>query len=231
MSDPWDTAAGATLPPKVYFGQVFTLADYVYISKGEPKVLFDPEQHPADKRFTQIKIDGVCNRQDGTSYEISREMIAEFGREWAGIVLPSLKVCGIHPKELDEKWASWEMAKTGRKYTNDYGEQEATTFKFLAIYDSEEECRAAEAAHYSRAPSEDEDSGLPMPEVSKDDGNGNGGGPEKAVAAQFLPALWAQSGNDVSQFAALLAGNPLTSRFFDLNSPEVVELIAQGVTA
>jgi hypothetical protein len=94
MSDVWDSAASATVGPKWYFGKVFTDAFYVYISKGEPKVPFDPDQHSKDKRFTQIKIDGQCQRADGTTYEISREIIAEFGREWAGIVLPSLKVAG-----------------------------------------------------------------------------------------------------------------------------------------
>lgn len=227
MSDVWNTANEATLGPRNYFGQVFTDGFYCVLRKGIGKVPFDASQHDIDERRTAISIDGIATKRDGTNYEIHREMLAE-SREWAGIVLPSLKVCGVHPGDLNEKWAQWQLVENGQTWTSKTTGDlvKGTTFKFLAIYDSEEECRAAEAAHYSRAPSEDEDSGLPMPEVSKDDGNGNGGGPEKAVAAQFLPALWAQSGNDVSQFAALLAGNPLTSRFFDLNSPEVIELVA-----
>ena len=111
MSDVWDTAAEATVGPKVYFGQVFTDAFFVYISKGVPKVPFDPDQHPADKKFSQIKIDVQCTDSSGKTYEISREVICEFGREWAGIILPSLKVCGVHPRDLNEKWAKFEFVR------------------------------------------------------------------------------------------------------------------------
>ena len=227
MSDVWDTANEATLGPKMFFGQIFTDGFFVYISKGEPKVVFDPAQHPADKRFTQIKIDGVCTKQDGTTYEIAREIIAEFGREWAGIVLPSLKVCGVHPRDLNEKWARWEMVETGRTYTNDYGTQKATTFKFLEIYPDEAACRAAEAAYYSRPAAEAEPDlteAYPMPEETPAPANDA----QREVAAKFLPALWASAKGDVTKFSELLAGNPLTSKYFDLNSPEVAAIVAEA---
>jgi hypothetical protein len=231
MSDVWDSAASATLPPKVYFGQIFTLADYVYISKGEPKELFDPDRHPRDKRFTQIKIDAVCMQVNGSTYTISREVIVEFGREWAGIILPSLKVAGVHPRDLNEKWAKFERAKTGRQYDSSYtGQKEdEKTFKFLEFYADEDACRAAEKAHYSRPTEEDADETHPMPEE-----NGNGSA-EKAVAEKFLPALWsiaqAREGDTLVNFAKELAGNALVSRHFDLNSPEVLELVGEGSKA
>jgi len=228
--DPWDVANEASLGPKIYFGQVFALSDFVYISKGEPKVLFDEGRHPADKKFTQIKIDGVCHRADGSEYTINREMIAEFGREWAGIVLPSLKVAGVHPRDLDERWASWEMVNTGRSYhSNTTGEEvQATTFKFRAIYDSEEECRAAEAAHYRRG-IEDEETPLPMPEAEAPKPGGDGA--ERANLAKFLPLLWTQAGQDVIKFGELLQANDSLAKHFDLNSPEVLDLVGAGVAA
>jgi len=231
MSDVWDTAAEATVGPKVYFGQIFTDAFFVYISKGEPKVPFDPDQHPAEKRFTQIKIDGQCQRADGTTYEISREIIAEFGREWAGIVLPSLKVAGVHPRDLDEQWARWEMVETGRTYTNAYGEQKATTFKFLEFYPDEAACRAAEAAHYSRSadpdpePEEDASATHPMPE---EDPPAPDNDKVRANLAQFLPMLWTQAGKDVVEFGKLLQANPALAAHFDLNSAEVQAVIGGG---
>lgn len=235
MSDIWDRANEATLGPKFYFGQVFTLGDDVYISKGEPKRLFDSNRDPVEKRYTQIKIDGQCTRANGSTYEISREIICEFGREWAGIILPSLKICGVHPRDLDQKWAKWEMVETGQSFVATQGASagetiKKTTFKFLEIYPDEAACRAAEKAHYSRA-ADDEDEPLPMPE----DGNeapksngGNGSDAQRQVAAKFLPALLAQAQGDLTQFSVLLAGNPLTSKYFDLNSPEVLELVAQA---
>jgi len=234
MTDVWDKAADATLPPKVYFGQVFTDAFFCILEKGVGKVVFDESQHDADRKLTCIKIDGQCTRANGSTYEISREVIAEF-RDWAGIILPSLKVAGVHPRDLNEKWASWEMVETGRTWTDrNTGEtKQGTTFKFLEFFDSEEACRAAEAAHYGRGPATDDEdeadlnSSHPMPEEDKS----NGSDAQREVAAKFLPALWSQAGGDVTKLGQLIAGNPLTSRFFDLNSAEVLALVAEGVAA
>jgi len=222
MNDVWDTANEVQLGPKVYFGQVFTDAFFVHIAKGEPKVPFDAAQHKPETKFTQIKIDGVCTRANGSTYDISREIIAEFGREWAGIVLPSLKVCGVHPRDLNERWARWEMVSTGRKYTNSAGEErEASTFKFLEFFDSEDACRAAEKAHYSRPVEDEEDAPLPMPEENTNV-NGNA---ERANLAKFLPLLWTQAAGDVVKFGELLQANPILAAQFDLNSPEVQAVI------
>jgi hypothetical protein len=212
----------------VYFGQVFTDAFYVYQSgqKGDPVIPFDPGQHSIDRRFSQFKIDGVCNRADGSTYEINREYICEWASSgWAGVTLPSLKVAGVHPRDLNERWAKWEMAKRGTYKDKMTGEtRDSTTFKFLEFYPDEEACRAAEAAHYNRtADDDDAEETLPFeanaPKVDK----------QREVAAKFLPALWAQAAGDVTRLGELLAGNPLTSKFFDLNSPEVVELVGESV--
>ena len=226
MSDVWDSANSAEVAPKTYFGQIFTDAFYCVLQKGIGKVVFDPAQHSEDRKLSCIKIDGNCARADGSTYTINRELIAEF-RDWAGIVLPSLKVCGVHPRDLNEKWGSWEMVKTGRTWTDrTSGEtKEGTTFKFLAFFDSEEECRAAEQAHYNRpapeAEGDDLDDTHPMPEEAP------ANDAQRGVAEKFLPALWKSAAGDVSKFGELIAGNPLTSKFFDLNSPEVAAIVAE----
>jgi hypothetical protein len=233
MSDVWDSAANTTVAPKVYFGRIFTEAFYVRIDpnkpKGQRKSVFDEAHDPVEERKTQFKIDGVCTKADGSTYEIHKELICEFGRDWAGIVLPSLKVCNVHPRDLNEKWAKWTMVETGRTYTNDYGTHQATTFKFLEFYPDEAACRAAETAHYSRGPTEDAalDSSHPMPEEPSEEAPTSDA--QREVAAKFLPALWKTAGGDVTKFSELIAGNPLTSKFFDLTSPEVIELVAAGV--
>jgi len=53
-------------------------------------------------------------------------------------------------------------------------------------------------------------------------GNGNR---EQETAAKFLPALWKQAAGDVTRFSELIAGNPLTSKYFSINSPEVLALV------
>jgi len=214
----------------VYFGQIFTDAFFCVLEKGVGKIVFDPVQHAEDRKLTCINLDGECTRANGSTYTIHREVIAEF-KDWAGIVLPSLKVAGIHPRDLNEKWASWEMVNTGRTWTDrSTGEtKNGTTFKFLAFYPDEAACRAAETAHYSRGPASDDEEDLdethPMPE----DNGSNGNDAQRAVAAKFLPALWNQAAGDVTKLGQLIAGNPLTSKYFDLNSTEVLELVAEKV--
>ncbi len=219
MTDVWDSAANAKVGPTTYYGQVFTDAFFCILEKGIGKVPFDPQAHPADRKLTCIKIDGIPFTRSGKSFTIQRELIAEF-RDWAGIVLPSLKVCNVHPRELDQKWAEWQMIETGRTWTDATSgeERRATTFKFLRIFGSEAECRGAWEARFGG--NGDDGESLPMPEATEPVGNS----PEKAVAAKFLPALFAQAQGDPNEMAKLLAGNPLTSKHFDLNSPEVVAL-------
>jgi hypothetical protein len=232
--DVWDSANEATVAPKVYFGQIFTDAFFCVLQKGVGKLVFDPSQHNEDRKLTCINIDGNVARADGTTYTIHREVIAEF-RDWAGIVLPSLKVAGVHPRDLNEQWARWEMTKTGRTWVDrNSGEtKEGTTFKFLEFYSDEETCRAAETAHYSRPtpiPTEDSsalDKSHPMPEEAVAPANDA----QREVAAKFLPALWKTAKEDVTIFGELIAGNPLTSKFFDLNSAEVAAIVAEAVTA
>lgn len=225
MSDIWDTANSATLPPQEFYGQIFTDAFYCILQKGIGKVPFDADQHKQERRLTCINIDAQCFKRNGGTFELHREVIAEF-RDWAGIVLPSLKICGIHPRDLDERWARFEMAETGRTWTDKTSgeERKATVYKFLEFYPDEAACRVAYEARYNRATDEDEEEPLPMPEK----GNGKGNGKEREVAARFLPALVAQANGDVTKLSELLAGNALTSRYFDLNSPEVLELVVEA---
>lgn len=229
MPDVWDTANEARPQPKVYFGQIFTDAFYCILEKGVGKVPFDEGQHDVDRRLTCIKIDGQVTRADGSTYEINREVIAEF-RDWAGIVLPSLKVAGIHPRDLNEKWARWEMVNTGRTWIDrSTGEtKQGTTFKFLEIYPDEAACRAAETAHYSRSSSgtgqtsqaSTLDSTHPMPEEAPANDK------QREVADAFLPTLVKLAAGDMDKLHELLKNNDLVSNFYDINHPKVVELVA-----
>lgn len=221
-TDPYDTAASTTVGPKKYFGQLLTDAFYVYIKKEEPKEVFDPARHPASNKFTQIKIGAMCTKADGSTYDIDREIICEFGREWAGIVLPSLKKLNVHPRDLNDRWASWEMVENGQSWTSKTSGElvKGTTFKFSEFYADEAACRAAEAAFYNRGVEESEenlDDTHPMPE---DDDK------ERASAAVFLPTLWKLAQGDPDAFYAAISNQPQLAKHFDSNSPEVQAIVA-----
>ena len=222
MSDYWNEATEQTAGPKMYFGQIFTDSFPVRILKGSPKVLFDPNQHPAEQRFIQIKVDGVCTKADGSSYTINREMVAKLDKGW-DITKASVKKLGA--SDPNEKWARWEMVEDGSswisKTTNE--RMKGTAFRFLEFYPDEDTCRAAEAAFYKRAPvepEEDLDETMPMPEEDTDK--------QRAGAAVFLPTLWTLAGGDPEAFYAAIANQPALAKFFDSNSDEVVALVEAG---
>jgi len=229
QADVWETAAKAEVQPRGpwhVFGQVFTDGFYCVLQKGIGKVPFDASQHRIEDRRTSIKIDMLPMARDGVGNEVARDMIAE-SREWAGVVLPSLKAAGVDPGDLNNRWTHAEMAKTGQSYmSRTTGEKvEKTTFKFLEFYADEAACRAACDAFWAdlRAGQNDEDEDLP-PDPGGNGQPAGGNDHERTIAAAFLPALFKQASGNPSELAKLIAGNGLTSRYFDLNSPEVIKL-------
>lgn len=236
MSDNvWDVVGNAQLPPKTYFGQVSMDAWFCILEKGTGRVPFDPTQHRPEQRRTAIDIAIQPLPSSGFEWAIERRMLAE-STEWAGKVLPSIKALGIEPKDLQGKWVQAELIPTGRTYTSKAtGEtKEATTFRFVAVYQTEAEAEAAAAALFgSNGNSSNGDGEIPLdpgpaPAAGATSNGSNGANQEKTTAAAFLPALWQQAGQDVTQFLSLIAGNPLTSKYFTLNSPEVLALVTAG---
>lgn len=226
--DPWKAAASATVPPKVYtyFGQCFTDAFFCVLQKGPGKVPFDPTQHKIEDRRTSIRIGVQPLANSGLNNIIQREMIAE-SREWAGIVLPSIKALGIEPEQIDDAWVKVQMAETGASYVSKISGEtvKKTTFKFLAVYPDQAACEAAAAEFFKKdgngqQPQAHEQDSEQAPQAAQVPSNSK----EREVAAKFLPALMGQAKGDPNELAKLIAGNPLTSKYFDLNSPEVVAL-------
>jgi hypothetical protein len=220
--DPMDAAmeAGAAARPRTFFGRVLADAYFCVLRKGQGKATYNPNEHSVDDRRTAftIQLDPVPTSK--AKFAVKREGIAE-SKEWASIIKPSLKALNTDLRAVNNKWAQVELVPTGRKYTNSQGEEkEQTTVKFLRVFDTEAECEAAEQEFFASAqstPTTAAASAAPAP---------SGSDAEKATAAKFLPALWAAAGKDVSVFAEKIAGNPLTSKYFDISSPEVVALIS-----
>ena len=213
--DVWTVAESAQEPPKVYFGQVQFDMWFCILQKGVGKVPYDSKRDQPGQRRTAIDISITPLPSRGLDFITERNIIGE-SRQWAGIVMPSIKALQTTPKALNGKFVQYELVRTGRTWTGTDGETKHETVpKFLAIYENEE---AAEKAALALFGGTMDDEPLPMDPPSK-----NG---EKEVAAKFLPALWAQAGQDVTAFMELVQGNPLTSKHFDINSPEVMELVS-----
>jgi len=215
--DPWATAETAKEPPKRFFGQVLINVWFCILQKGVGKVPFDPQQHKQGQRRTAVDVEIVPLPESGLQFTLERNMVAET-REWASTVLPSLKALGVSIREVHEKWAQVELVPSRTYIDRNTGEEkQATVPKFIAVYDTEDECQAAADELFNGGEEEDEPS-IP----ATDNGGAN---PEKEVALKFLPALVAQAQGDPDRLAGLLANQPLVSKYFSVDSPEVTEAV------
>ena len=225
-NDPFDDAMNAEYKPqaRTFFGDVAVDIYYAVLVKGTGKVPFDPNQHDQDKRVTAITLTINPLASSRAQFPIERELIAE-SKEWAQITKPGLRELNTDLRAINGKWAQVELVPTGQKYTNKNGEtKERTAIKFLAIFNTEDECQKASDAFWATRGNGNGSTAATQPTPN---GNGNGqSDAERMTAQKFLAPLWAASGKDMNKFAQSLANNPLTSKYFDLNSPEVLSVVA-----
>lgn len=234
--DPWDVASTATVAPRSYYGQLRLDMWFCVLQKGVGKVPFDDGQHRVEDRRTSVDIHLIPIAEQNVAFELKREPIAE-SREWAGIVLPSLQQAAVDagmisdPKEIDLRkmngaWVKAEFVGTGRRYRGRDGtERENTTFKFLAMYADQDACRAAYAADTGR-PLDDDDAFDAPPATGG--GNGNGNAKERETALQFVKVLVQQHKGDRAVVAEQIAAMPMLSKWFTIDSPEVVQLLQEA---
>lgn len=241
-NDAWNDAMEKEWNPTLtVFGLCSVDVWYCILEKGQGKVPFDANQHAIERRCTAIEI--AIQPLPGSRYTnpTERGMIAE-SREWSQIVKPSLRALQSDLRAINGRYVRAELVPTGQKYTNSSGEtKDRTSVKFIEIYDSEDECQAAADAFFATRGSGSSSStssappsssgGTPMPTNGSVNANSLANNSpindaERATAAKFLPALWNASGKDVTKFATSLASNPLTSKYFSINSQEVIDLIS-----
>ena len=223
--DPFDSATNATLAPRAYYGQIQVHAWFCALIKGTGKVPFDAGQHKPEDRRTAVDIEIIPLPEQNVSFAVRRETIAE-SREWAGIILPSLKALGLgNARDADNQWGKLVQVPSGRKYRSSGGEEkEATTFKFLALYASEDECRRAYFAEVKRQP----DAGPQAAPQTAPNGNGS---KAHETAVQFIGAFAKMNRYDVEATRKACATQTAITGAVDINSPEFVEIVATAMAA
>lgn len=222
--------------PFVVWGQVQVDAEFVILKKGSGKIPFDPAQHGPDERVTLLTFVLAPLPDSGLSKVITREIIAQSG-EWAKIVWPSARACGIaYAGDLNERYVKATMVKTGRKWTGSDGvEREASTFRFDAVFPDYAACDADCKANRPKPADwgSDEDLGLVAPgkAVNGSKPHANGAAPaadnaERQTALAFLQALVTQYATQTDVLQQQIASTPLLAKYFTLQSPEVQTLLA-----
>ncbi len=218
MIDPFDAANNATEPTfaKNFFGQSWFDVWFCALVKGVGKVPFDPAQHK--QKFTAIDLSIQPLAGSKATFPVERKMIAE-SKEWASVILPSIKALGKTPKEMHAAYVQVEIVPTGEKYTDKNGEtKEKTTPRFVKVFATEAECLAASEEMFGS-----NGNGTTHTEPAQPTTNGNA---EREVALKFLPALATQAGKDPLKLAELIAANSLVGKYFTINSPEVIAVLS-----
>lgn len=230
-ANPWEAAEN----PQVrvgnsdYFGQIKLDMYFAVLVKGTGKIPFDPNSHSLDQRVTAIDMAIFPLAEMNISFDVSRNLIAE-SREWASIVLPSIKALNTSPRELNNKWCHIRRKETGNTYTSkrDNKQYPETTFEFVQMFADEAACRAAYQAHAGgSAP-------VQQPAAAPVNGNGN---KEKETALKFLTVIVenaARGQADLSVIQNTVAANisnmPMVAKHFTAQSPETMNLIAEAMS-
>jgi len=211
--------------PIHYFGQVLVdIYDGVLV-KGAGIMPYDPGVDTAARKVKVSKVTVKPLKKDGefADYEIERRLVP-FDNGWAKIIKPSLARLGVSLPMINGAWAHIQMTPEGRKYTNRNGEEkESTTIEFLGFFDTKELAQTAADAHFSEF-NGGNGSLTDSPTTYAPNGQ-SGSNSERDVAQRFLPVLGTQAKGDPAELAKLIAANPIVSKYFSINSPEVISLL------
>jgi hypothetical protein len=225
----WEKANKAAPPTYTYFGQCFTDAQLVAFEEtgetkanGKPKkrmVPFDADRH--ERSVAKIDIEVVPLPEHNAQFNVEQS-VPSFDRRWHSHTKKSLDTLGHTGADVNEQWVQVEKRPTGKKYSYvKNGERisgDETALIFLAVYPDEATCRAAYSEKF----------GAGNQEATTEVPANSNGGAEKETAKAFLPALWAQANGDLVKMQELLESNPLTGKFFTIDSPEVVAIVQGG---
>lgn len=231
--DPYASASDPVVQNFDLFGQVEINAWACALVKGAGKMPFD-SNNPDHKRFTAIDVFIQPLLEIDVKYPKSLEChwIAEFP-EWSKITLPSIKAAGItNVREINGKWTRVARVPNGKKYPakdtngNLTGEmKDETTFKFIALYDTEDACRAAYLAN-GGTPGNGH---TPATVTTSDD-------TEKVTNLAFLKVIVSNAargktdlGEAKDAVGVALLQYPTVAKYFTVDSDETLALINEAM--
>lgn len=214
--DPMESAVADAELASQYFGKLEVDAQFVILRKGERKRAW-VEGDSTDGRTTEVTI--RLNPLDitGMTRMVERSIISNSG-EWSRVVWPSLRDLGVKSlREIHGRWAHVAMVPSGRSWTNKEGETvQGTTFKFIKLFDLESDAiKEWESQFGGSQPAQPQ--AQPAQPAAND--------AERAVAAQFLPALVKGANGDLAALATILSSMTPVNKYFTVDSPEVQQLL------
>jgi len=244
MYDPFDAAI--TPVPDEWFGQVHIEAFVGFFQTGVGPVHYDENVHsPDQKHYLIVHFEFVPI--DVTRRTFSRHLGTWDGvLEYTEVLLPSLKVLtddiarvkGLLLGQFNFMREASGLYFRCLRVKNPDNEEGQTwkTMEFQEVYPDEAACVAAWEKHDGKEIGGSQVADVPFTpaevkaatsEPQRATASGERMGKQRASMAAFLPTLWQQAGGDMVKMHALLKANPMIEAHFDIESPEVVELMGQ----
>jgi hypothetical protein len=214
-----------------YFAEITNVDDWdAAWPKGSRPVPFDPSQHTPAQRRVFITLQLTCTKADGSTYTLDQAEVTSGSKH--KVTLGSLDALGVSTRSqlrgLRGKYAEVQRVPTGQTYLSKSGARAGQTvdevaFKFLRLFDSADECAAAEREFYTPKSG---GTGRNVPQPIEQPAIDEAG---RAALLQTLPTIWtaikAQPGAE-QVLAGILAGNPAyAAHGITMQSGEVADII------
>jgi hypothetical protein len=224
--DPWDDAASAEAPPLVFLRPDHDGRVALRIGEGPGQGALRRRATPRRGSPHGRRAEHLAAARPARAVYHQRSFIAQ-SPEWYRYIWPSLKALGLtNPKEAIDKWCKCEQVGTGRTYRNSAGEEkEETVVKFLALYDSEDACRAAYYADTGQVPGNGAtDEPIPgfddAPDPAADD-------PQRQTARAFIETLAKQHKGDLAAIRKAVVNIPMITQHYPPESEDFAQVVTE----
>lgn len=218
-------------PEKTYdfFGKIeIKLFKGAYETGTRGAVPFNPATHEKGHTIVKIYIDPLP--EINVKYTNQLEYESPVWAEWGKVTYPSIKALGIdNAHEVNGMFARVARVPSGKKYTNKDGQlKDETTFKFVEFFTGEDECRKAYLAAGGQ-PVNGNNGSTPAPVTTeRSEKTSMYGFMEVIVNQNVQPGMTL---DDAKNAMASHQSYAVLSKFYTVDSPEMLDLIEKIVTA
>ena len=237
--DPFEAATNAKIPSSEYYGELFLDTWFCVLEKGIGKRPFDALSDDYARRQIAVDMQVAPLPETNVRFNLERKILAD-SKEWVNIAWASLQRLGLHTaKEACNRFVRVRQVSTGRTYTGrDGNKKDETIFEFLDIYASMEECREAYLNRNGRKqPAQPAQTVQTVQPAAPAQPAQSGEDAARKTALTFAKAIITNLARQFSDFEILqtkiaekLATMPMVNKYFTIDSPEIMQMIAEAIT-
>jgi hypothetical protein len=226
LDDEIMTADTRSTAPFRLFAQIVNVDRWeCVLESGAGKVPYDSFRHAPYRKRIALTIE-AARLSDKRLYK--KEWLIGDNRDdkgWVKITLPSLRVINAHLSTLNGKYVAIDFTPTGKKYmtkaTDDKPAEERseTTWSFVELFNTHDECEAAELMHTGGYKDESEPNVVETSTAGPWDVNkvapSSVPANDKSLAIQAAKALWMAAKHNEAEFRKYLKTNSNVLSGFD----------------